>query len=136
MTSVNIPEGQTAVKVSVIDNGARIRGPTSLFIEPPILDHLEETGAAAPAYVFLIEHEKLQRKVVFDLGIRKDIQGYAPSVLEYHKAFTIQSGLDVFEVLQAGGIDLNNIEAIIWRFVVHQFGFLSRNLTILQPSPH
>ena len=131
MASVNVPEGQTTVKVSVVDTGARIKGPTSIFIEPPLLDHLEATAIAAPAYVFLVEHEKLKRKVVFDLGIRKEIGLYAPSVLEYHKAFTMQPGADVFEILQDGGVGLNTIEAIIWRSVHPQLITFEYQLTTI-----
>lgn len=115
MASIDVPEGQTIVQVSIIDNGARISGPISMFIEPAILDHLQAENIGAPAYVFLVEHEKSQRKVVFDLGIRKDIGSYAPSVLEYHKAFTMQPGKDIFEILQDGGIELETIEAVVWR---------------------
>lgn len=117
MAAIDVPLGQTTVKVSVIDNGARISGPTSMFIEPPLLDHLQTKGLSAPAYVFLIEHEKSKRKLVFDLGIRREITAYAPSVLAYHKAFTLDPGRDVYEVLRDGGVDLNKIEAVIWRCV-------------------
>ena len=117
MTSIDVPQGQTSVKVTVVDNGARISGPISMFLEPPLLDHLQAEGLEAPAYVFLVEHEALERKLVFDLGIRKEISAYAPSVIEYHKAFTLKPGKDVFEVLQDGGIDLKTVEAVIWRSV-------------------
>lgn len=117
MATVQIPEGEATVKVSIIDTGARMKGPISMFIEPPLLDHLQAGDLKAPAYVFLIEHEKTGRKVVFDLGIRREIEHYAPSVLEYHKAFTIIPGLDVSELLRDNGVALDSIEAVIWRFV-------------------
>ncbi len=115
MVSVNIPEDNALVKVKIIDNGARIKGPLSFFVDPPLLDHLEHIDMGAPAYVFLVEHEGLARRVIFDLGIRKDLDEYAPFVKAYHKAFQIQGGEEVFDLLRDGGIDLNTIEAVIWR---------------------
>lgn len=117
MASIHVPEGQTIVQVSVVDNGARISGPISMFIESSLLDHLQAEAIGGPACVFLIEHEKLKRKIVFDLGIRRGISSYAPLALEYHKAFRMQPGRDIFEVLQDGNINLGAIEAVIWRYV-------------------
>jgi hypothetical protein len=84
MASVNIPKGQMIVKVTVIDTGARITGPISFFMDPPLQEGI---GAAAPAYVFLVEHENSGRRILFDLGIHKDFEEYAPVVKAYHKAF-------------------------------------------------
>jgi hypothetical protein len=111
--SSTIPPSQAIVKVSVIDNGARISGPMSMFMDPPILEHA--TNLSGPAYVFFVENELLGRKFVYDLGIRKDIAGYAPSVLQYHDKFSFQAGQDVYELLEDGGVDLKDIEAVIWR---------------------
>ncbi|KAK7219098.1 hypothetical protein V2G26_007101 [Clonostachys chloroleuca] len=41
MASVDIPEGDKAVTVKVIDNGARITGPLSFFMDPPVLDNMQ-----------------------------------------------------------------------------------------------
>jgi len=114
MASVNIPEGQTIVKVTVIDTGARITGPISFFVDPPLLEGIEQ---AAPAYVFLVEHENSGRRILFDLGIRKDFEEYPPAVKAYHKAFEFKTGEEVFDILRDRGIDLNTIEAIVWRYV-------------------
>lgn len=117
MASLTLPEGQTAVKVTIIDTGARIKGPLSLFVEPPLLDHLVDEGLAAPAYVFLVEHETSGRKIVFDLGIRKNAAEYAPVPKSYHKDFELTSGEEVFDFLQDRGVDLKTVEAIVWRYV-------------------
>lgn len=123
MTSVSVPDGQASVKVSIVDTGARISGPMSLFMDPPLLDHM--TKPSAPSLVFLIEHEKSGRRVVYDLGIRKEVEGYAPAMIGNIKGFTIEPGPDVYEFLRDGGISLDSIEAVIWRFVTSlQFGTL------------
>ncbi|KAF4981415.1 hypothetical protein FZEAL_2763 [Fusarium zealandicum] len=115
MASVNIPQSDNCVTVKVIDNGARITGPMSFFIDPPILDELQSKQKLfAPALVFLVEHQQSKRRVVFDLGIRKNPADYPPAVLAYHKAFEIQTGEEVFDILRDGGVDLDTIEAVIW----------------------
>lgn len=118
MVSINIPNGQSAVKVKVIDNGARITGPMAFFLDPPILAEAQRREKMhAPAFSFLVEHEGLQRKVVFDLGIRANPEQYPPAVLKYHEAFSLVAGREVYDVLKDGGVDLSTIEAIIWRYV-------------------
>ncbi|KAH8895940.1 hypothetical protein GQ53DRAFT_854224 [Thozetella sp. PMI_491] len=112
MTSVEIPDSQITVKVSIIDTGARMMGPLSFFIEPPLLQHLEHRDLGAPAYVFLVEHG--ERRLLFDLGIKRNPFEYPPVVKEYHSAFRIKGGEEVFDLLRHGGVDLNTAEAIIW----------------------
>ena len=117
MAAIDIPEGQTPVDVSIIDNGGRITGPMSFFMDPPLLDDLQSRKKMfAPAFVFLVEHETSGKKIVFDLGIRKSSEEYPPAVLAYHQAFELIPGQEVFEVLQSGGVDLNTVEAVIWRY--------------------
>lgn len=111
MSLVEIPESQNAAKVSVIDNGARIKGSLSFFVEPPLIDHIE---GAAPAFSFLIENED-NRRLVFDLGIRKHYDEYTPFVKEYHRSFKFDTGEEIFDLLDAQGIALDTIEGVIWR---------------------
>jgi hypothetical protein len=115
MSSVNIPASDNNVKVSVIDTGSRINVPMSVFMDPALLEH--KSDLAVPAYSFLIEQEKLGRKLVYDLGIRKDVSGYAPVVLDRLKSFKFYPAKDVYKYLKDGGVDLKTIEAVIWRYV-------------------
>ncbi|KAF4446028.1 putative metallo-beta-lactamase superfamily protein [Fusarium austroafricanum] len=115
MVSIEVPQSENPVTVKVIDNGARITGPMSFFLDPPILDDFQSKHELfSPAFVFLIEHQQSHRRVVFDLGIRKNLDDNPPAVLSYHKHFKIQTGEEVFDVLQDGGVDLESIEAVIW----------------------
>lgn len=113
MALVNIPDGQSTVRVKVIDNGARIRGSLSLFLEPDILKDMSGSG---PAFVFLVEHEKSGRRILFDLGIRKNFDEYTPFVREYHKMFQFEMGEEISDFLQDRGVALETIEAIVWRW--------------------
>ena len=114
MVHVDTPDGHATVKVSVIDTGARIRGPLTMFMEPSLLEHHQE-NLSTPASVFLIEHEQLGRRILFDLGIRKVYEDYPPAVRNYHAAFHVETGAEVFDILQDHGLDLNTIDAIVWR---------------------
>ncbi|KAI9899665.1 hypothetical protein N3K66_006126 [Trichothecium roseum] len=120
MAAVDIPESQATVTVKIVDNGSRITGPMSFFMEPPLLDDLQSRQKIfAPAFVFLVEHEDERagktRRVVFDLGIRKNPAEYPPAVLAYHEAFEMVPGdKEVFDVLRSGGVDLDTVEAVIW----------------------
>ncbi|KAI1294488.1 hypothetical protein F5Y03DRAFT_372655 [Xylaria venustula] len=113
MVSVTVPESTATAKVTIIDNGARISGPLSFFMEP-VPECISFEGFGAPAYVFFVENQRSGRRVVFDLGIRKDPENLAPFVLAYHKDFTIQGGEDVSEFLQKRGVELDTVEAVIW----------------------
>lgn len=114
MVSVEVPSGQTAAKVTVIDTGARMTGSFSFFMGPPVPN---SDNLAAPAYVFLVEHQSSQRRILFDLGIRQNFEDNSPAVKAYHAAFAVKQGVEVFDFLRDRGVDLNTIEAIIWRYV-------------------
>ncbi|KAK6073158.1 metallo-beta-lactamase superfamily protein [Seiridium cupressi] len=114
MPPVGISESQKTVKVYIIDTGARIYGRFSFFSEPALLDHLQDEGYSVPAYSFLVEHEESGRRVLFDLGIRKNFEEYPPAVKGYHSdVFRFETGEEVFDMLRNGGVDPATIEAII-----------------------
>ncbi|KAL5335075.1 beta-lactamase-like protein [Aspergillus crustosus] len=90
-------------------------GPSHLkrFMSPqvPGLD----TFARNPAFSFLLEH-KSGRKLVFDLGIRKDYQNYAPKIADYipTTGYNIEVTQNVADILEAHGVAAKEIEAVIW----------------------
>ena len=55
--------------------------------------------------------------MLFDLGMRKDWQNLAPSIVSMIKTVgaDIKVEKDVSEILEEGGIDLKDIDGIIWR---------------------
>jgi glyoxylase-like metal-dependent hydrolase (beta-lactamase superfamily II) len=111
---LSIPPSPHTVDVSIIDTTATIRGiPAHLFLSPPIKGY---DWLAAPVFSFLIQHPDLKRSIIFDLGIRKDLQTLSPQVLAQIKAFgtTLHVKKDVSEILGDAGVDVNTIEAIIW----------------------
>ena len=113
--SLNIPDSKSVVNVHIINTTSRVKDiPYSVFMTPSYkgLNTLD-----APAFSFLIEHQSSGRKLLFDLGIRKDWENLPPSIVKRIEdggwTVTVQKG--VAEILQAGGVAPKDIEAIIWR---------------------
>ncbi|KAF8067629.1 beta-lactamase-like protein [Lyophyllum atratum] len=71
----------------------------------------------APMYAFLIEHKPTRRRIMFDLGPRKDPEKYPPAVANllvrdrYMQIFVPQ---DITEQLIEGDIPLKSIGTVIW----------------------
>jgi len=90
--------------------------PSNFFFEPEIkgFDTLDPT-----AFSFLIEHPASSRKLLWDLGVRKDWQDLAPGIAKAIKdrgwKVTVEKG--VAEILEEGGVKPKDINSIIWRFV-------------------
>lgn len=109
----SVPSGQ-AITVKII-NTANF-GPAQLnrFMAPPVPGM--DTLPSSPSFSFLMEHAS-GRKLVFDLGIRKDYQNYAPKIANYIPTtkYTIDVTKNVSDVLQENGIKGEEIEAVIWR---------------------
>ncbi|KAI1610759.1 hypothetical protein EDD37DRAFT_631117 [Exophiala viscosa] len=112
--SLNLPPGASA-KVQIVDTTSRIRGPIDLFMSPPIKGH---ELLHVPAFSFLVEQISSGRKILFDLGLRKDWESHPPAVLKLIStpgwSFEIEKG--VAEILQENGVDVaaGTIEAIVW----------------------
>jgi glyoxylase-like metal-dependent hydrolase (beta-lactamase superfamily II) len=110
---IDIPAG-ASIRVSIVDIGTTIQGPVSGFMGPVQHGH---SFLRAPTYTFLIEHSS-GKKLLFDLGVRKDWQNLAPSVVarirqpgwEIHCEYSIADFLQERNVDVAGGA----IDSIIW----------------------
>ncbi|OJJ81314.1 MBL fold metallo-hydrolase [Aspergillus glaucus CBS 516.65] len=90
-------------------------GPAQLhrFMGPPVPGM--ETHPSNPSFSFLLEHPS-GRKVVFDLGIRKDYLNYAPKIAEYIPTtkYKIEVTKNVVDILEEDGIKAGDVEAVIW----------------------
>lgn len=112
--NLDMPASQSIVNVRVIDTTTRLHMPVGTMFDPPIKGH---DMLASPSYSFLIEHELLGRKVLFDLGVQKEWQDQAPSTVEMIKEYgwDVRVEKDVAEILGDHGVALSTVEAIIWR---------------------
>lgn len=113
-TDITLPRSSSTVSVKVLNIvSPKSNVPAAVFLSPinPGLERL-----TTPAYAFLIEHSS-GRKILFDLGPRKDFTKLAPAVqgLLAHAEFDMSVDLDVTEQLKAGGVSLDEIDTVIWR---------------------
>lgn len=120
---LRIPSSENTVDVRIIDTTARIKIPLQTFIKDPLPGH---ELLQCPAYSFLVEHPS-GRKVLFDLGIRKDVNGLAPAVLNRFKGkVTLDVEDDVAGILKNDGrVGLEEINSIIWRYFNRSSSHLS-----------
>lgn len=113
---IKLPRGEEIVIVKLI-NLVNF-GPATLtrFMAPDVPGL--ETFKSCPSLCFLIEHPS-GRKVVWDLGIRKDHHNYAPSIANYLPStkYNIEVKQNVADILEESGLALTEIEAVIWRCV-------------------
>lgn len=118
--NLDLPASGRTVEVSIIDTG-NINGlPLSLFMGPDIpgFDTIQ-----AVIFTFLVEHiddAGMVSKVLFDLGMPKDVQNdLAPSQWDLVTTFNCTYDIPkyVSEILSDGGMDLNTINAMVWRSV-------------------
>lgn len=109
---LQIPPSTSTVKVRIIDTTSKVANmPLAPFIAPitPGFTHL-----TCPAYAFLIEHPSCT--ILFDLGIRKDVENMAPIITamaaQYHVSISVEK--DVRQILEENGVKGESIDAIIW----------------------
>ena len=120
---LNIPDSKSTVNVYIINTTAHIQGiPSSHFFDPEIkgFDVLD-----CPALSFLIENPANGRKLLWDLGVRRDWQNLAPRIVKRINdgGWTVTVEKDVAEILKEGGVKPEDIDSIIWRYT----GLKNRN---------
>lgn len=111
-----IPPGQAIATVKLIN--AVNFGPAVLkgLMGPPI-PHVTTLGPGnSPSLSFFIEHSS-GRRLVWDLGIRKDWHNHAPVISNYipTRNYTIEVTKNVIDILEEEGVKGESIEAVIWR---------------------
>lgn len=110
---LKIPSSTTTVNVRIIDTTSRISGiPLAGFVSPEIKGF---THLNCPAFSFLIEHPS-NRKLLFDLGVRKDTENFAPKIRKRLEdgGWGVEVKQGVREQLEANGVNVKDIEGIIW----------------------
>lgn len=99
------PPHATTVKLSALRAG-HLTLPEHLFVT----DADPDRRATVPSLAFLIRHEPSQTNLVFDLGIKRDLSGYAPA-MSSHIAARQPAGAgadgddDAAASLRKGGLD-------------------------------
>ncbi|QDS75268.1 hypothetical protein FKW77_000861 [Venturia effusa] len=85
----------------------------SLMVQPEIANFKTVT---CPSYAFLIHHPSKNRKLVFDLGVRKNWEESAKPIADRIKkgGWTVTVEKDVAQTLEENGVPTTEIEAVIW----------------------
>jgi hypothetical protein len=101
---LNMPKSDKAVTVKIINTTAFMRTTAiNTFMHPTYKGHEVLTG---PALSFLVEHEEAGRirRLVFDLGLRKDWKNLAPSFVAYLSDGTwdLHTEQNVQDILEKG----------------------------------
>ncbi|KAI0601035.1 beta-lactamase-like protein [Biscogniauxia sp. FL1348] len=116
-STVEIPASTATVSVSIINTGW-VRGlPCSTWFSPRF-EGLDIFNMCS--YAFLVTHDDAttgrHRRVLFDMGIRKDWQNVVPTWQRIFRDLGVEPKVekDISEILADGGVDLNDIEAMIW----------------------
>lgn len=106
-----IPESDNVVRVRLIDTTTAMVGQNEAFVQPVVAGH-EVINFCSLA--FLLENESKGKKVMFDLGTRKDYWNLPKTVQQgilgdgkVIFGMRIDKGID--EVLKEGGVDLKTI---------------------------
>jgi glyoxylase-like metal-dependent hydrolase (beta-lactamase superfamily II) len=113
MAALDLPKSDSTIRLRAIDAKTNMSLHFVRFMEPEIegFDTVNFTSVC-----FLIENIKLNKKILFDCGARKDFEKYSPVTKErlnaIIKGMTIEA--DVNDVLVDAGIDLVSIDSIIW----------------------
>ncbi|KAF6801166.1 metallo-beta-lactamase superfamily protein [Colletotrichum sojae] len=112
----NIPASDNVVRVRLIDTTTAMVGQNEAFVQPVVAGH-EVINFCSLA--FLLENEGKGKKVMFDLGTRKDYwnlpKAIQQGILGDGKVIfgmRIDKGID--EVLKEGGVDLKTIDYCVW----------------------
>ncbi|KAA8644049.1 hypothetical protein EYZ11_004471 [Aspergillus tanneri] len=113
---LHIPSSTSVVTVRVIDST------TSLFLDPPLFWRPEIKGldgVTVPDFCFLVSNGS--RHILFDLGVRRDWENYAPRTVDLIRRTTrVHVDKNVAEILDAQEqwsgpvVRSKDIEAVIW----------------------
>jgi glyoxylase-like metal-dependent hydrolase (beta-lactamase superfamily II) len=102
--ALNIPPSTFIVTLSCIDTTSTVFLSPSFVVEPAIKGHDE---LVCPNYAFLIEHEGTN--ILFDLGAKKDLDGYSPQVKGLLHHFRVTAETDI-----KGVIGDMKVDTVIW----------------------
>ncbi|KAJ6514993.1 beta-lactamase-like protein [Mycena vitilis] len=109
-----IPHSAATVEVRVFNVGDTTLVNGSHAFVSPVLPGYETF--TVPMFSFLVEHKRLKKRLMFDLGMRNDTENFAPSVGGFFSAGVakVEPHKGIHELLEEGGISLSSIDAVIW----------------------
>ncbi|KAH7021855.1 beta-lactamase-like protein [Ilyonectria destructans] len=112
--SADILPSFNTCEISLIDTTTDLVVKTSALIEPEIQGH---EFLNLPTFAFYIYNPRLDKRVLFDMGSRKDWWNLPPEVvgaIEMKGVPAIRITKSFDEILSAGGVDPKTIDAVVW----------------------
>ncbi|KAI0132857.1 beta-lactamase-like protein [Xylariales sp. AK1849] len=109
----DVPTGDTA-KVYIIDSTLRLsKFPFDELLKPRVDGFDEFNGLTT--WSFLVE-SSTGKKVLFDLGVPKDIDTYPPTIVQTIKksGWDLRVEKNVADILKENGTDPSEIQSVIW----------------------
>ena len=111
--SLNLPQSNSTVELSLINTTTDLVCPAKVFVDPVQKGH---EYLNMPTFAFLVENKNLGKRVMFDLGCRKDWWNLSPAAYA-----SIKHGIpgiiipkNVNDILHEGGVDDRKIDAVVW----------------------
>ena len=111
--SLNLPQSNSTVELSIINTTTDLACPAKALVEPVQKGH---EILNLPTFAFLVENKNLGKTIMFDLGCRKDWWNHSPAAYD-----SIKNGIpgvnipkNVNEILREGGVDDRKIDAVVW----------------------
>ncbi|KAH7124857.1 beta-lactamase-like protein [Dactylonectria estremocensis] len=112
--TAGIPLSGNTCDVSLIDTTTDLLVKTSALLEPEIQGH---EFLNLPTFAFYIYNPRSDKRLLFDMGSRKDWWNLPPEVvgaIEAKGVPGIRITKDIREILVDGGIDPATIDAVVW----------------------
>ena len=116
MARMHLPASDTTAAINIINVAVTHGAPIAPFFTTEVAGFKR---LSATSYSILITHHDAQsgetRRLVFDLGRRRDWENYVPLLVNRIKGWgaDIQSGRNVAEVLVEHGVAPEDIEAVV-----------------------
>ena len=97
-----------------MDVSALEAGNINLSIDKLVAD-AEPEIVSVPSLAFSLRHSKTGFQIVFDLGTRRDLEGYPPAMQQRIQSLGFSSTVThtVAESLEKGGVAPNEVDAVI-----------------------
>ncbi|EHY57538.1 Gamma-lactamase MBL1 [Exophiala dermatitidis] len=128
--TIDFPSSNNTVDVRLVDTTAVLTARAESFIEPVQEGHevLNITCAA-----FLLHHESSGKRIMFDLGVRKDYWNLSATIQKRLGDVipSLKVDRDTTEVLTEKGVPLDSISSVIWS---HYHWDHTGNMSLFPPS--
>ncbi|KAJ6142444.1 hypothetical protein N7471_001897 [Penicillium samsonianum] len=97
----HLPESSTSIEVFALPTGKLYLPDRWLFEDGN--EDIRSARQHSPDYSFLIHHPS-GRKVLFDLGMRKDLENHPPIIVDEYPYISPDVPMDAAEILNSGPI--------------------------------